>query len=51
MRSWKDGFNDTEREKEYVQMKESQRNQSFADGSIGAAVRLLDGQGRILTHK
>ena len=23
-RAWKDGFNDTEREKEYVQMKESQ---------------------------
>ena len=35
-RAWKYGFNDTEREKEYVQMKESPRNESFADGSVGA---------------
>ena len=40
-RAWKDGFNDTEREKEYVRMKESQRNESFADGSVGARVRLM----------
>ena len=40
-RAWKDGFNDTEREKEYVQMKESPRNESFADGSVGARVRLM----------
>ena len=39
-RTWKDGFNDTEREKEYVQMKESPRNESFADGSVGARVRI-----------
>ena len=37
-RAWKDGFNDTEREKEYVRMKESPRNESFADGSVGARV-------------
>ena len=30
-RAWKCDFNDTEREKEYVRMKESPRNQSFAD--------------------
>ena len=30
-RAWKYGFNDTEREKEYVRMKESPRNESFAD--------------------
>ena len=40
-RAWKYGFNDTEREKEYVRMKESPRNESFADGSVGATVRLM----------
>ena len=40
-RAWKDGFNDTEKEKEYVRMKESPRNDSFADGSVGARVRLM----------
>ena len=38
---WKKGFNDTEREKEYVQMKECPRNESFADGNVGAGVRLM----------
>ena len=33
--SWKNGFNDTEREKQYVQMKRCPRNESFADGSVG----------------
>ena len=28
-RAWKDGFNDTEREKKYVRMKESPRNLMF----------------------
>ena len=40
-KAWKDDFNDTEREKEYVQMKESPRNERFADGSVGAGVRLM----------
>ena len=40
-RAWNDGFNDTEREKEYVQMKESPRNESFVDGSVGARDRLM----------
>ena len=40
-RAWKDGFNDIERENEYVRMKESPRNESFADGSVGARVRLM----------
>ena len=40
-RAWKDGFNDTEREKEYVRMKQSPRNESFTDGSAGARVRLM----------
>ena len=39
--AWKDGFNDTEREKEYVWMKESPRNDSFTDESVGARVRLM----------
>ena len=39
--SWKNGFNDTEREKEYVEMKRCPRNESFADGSVGARVRLM----------
>ena len=34
-------FNDTEREKEYVRMKKSPINESFADGSVGAGVRLM----------
>ena len=38
---WKNGFNDTEREKEYVQMKECPRNESFVDGNVGAGVRLM----------
>ena len=33
------GFNDTEREKEYVQMKECPRNESFADGKVRLIVR------------
>ena len=37
---WKNGFNDTEREKEYVQMKECPRNERFTDGNV-AAVRLM----------
>ena len=41
MRAWKDGFNHTEREKEYVRITESPRNVSFADGSVGAT----DGMG------
>ena len=39
--SWKNGFNDTEREREYVEMKRCPRKESFADGSIGARVRLM----------
>ena len=37
--SWKNGFNDTEREKEYVEMKRCPRKESFADGSVGARVK------------
>ena len=39
----KNGFNDTEREKEYVQMKECPRNENFIDGKVGAGVRLMGG--------
>ena len=39
--SWKNGFNDTEREKEYVETKRCPRNESFTDGSVGARVRLM----------
>ena len=49
-RAWKDGFNDTEREKEYVQMKESPLNESFADGSVGAKVRLMVRGGCLLVR-
>ena len=34
-------FNDTDREKGYVQMKEYPKNESFADGNVGARVTLL----------
>ena len=37
----KHGFNDTEREKYYVRMKKCQSNESFANGSVGAGVRML----------
>ena len=33
--AWKNSFNDIEREKEYVQMKECPRNESLADGNVG----------------
>ena len=39
--SWKNGFNDTERKKGYVEMKRCPRNERFADGSVGAKVRLM----------
>ena len=39
--SWKNGFNDTEREKEYIETKRCPRNESFADGSVGARVKLM----------
>ena len=39
--SWKNEFNDTEREKEYVDMKRCPKNESFADGSVGARVRVM----------
>ena len=39
--SWKNGFNDTDREKDYVEMKRCPRKESFADGSVGARVRLM----------
>ena len=32
---WKNGFNGTEREKEYVQIKECPRNESFTDWNVG----------------
>ena len=38
-RAWKYGFNVTERENEYVRMKQSSRK-SLADGSVGARVSL-----------
>ena len=38
---WKNGFIDTEREKEYVQMKECPRNEGFTDGKVGARVKLM----------
>ena len=36
----KNGFNETEMGKEYVQMKICPRNESFTDGSVGVRVRL-----------
>ena len=35
------GFNNIEREKEYVQIKECPRNESFVNGKVGAGVRLM----------
>ena len=37
----KNGFNETEREKEYVKLKRCPRNESFDDGNVGARVRLM----------
>ena len=39
--AWKDGLKNTEREIEYVRMKACHRRDSFADGSIGAKVRMM----------
>ena len=39
--AWNNGFNETEREKECVQMKRCPRNANFADVSVGARVRLM----------
>ena len=39
--SWKDMFKNTEREKEYVRMKECPRRESFSYGTVGAKVRLM----------
>ena len=39
--AWKDGFKNTNREKEYVNMKECLRKESFLDDSVGAKVRLM----------
>ena len=41
-RARKNGFNDTEREKEYVRMKESPRNECFTDGSVGARLMVRE---------
>ena len=43
--AWKDGFRNTEREKEYVKMKECLRRERFSDGSVGAKVWLMAGGG------
>ena len=47
---WKNGFNDTEREKEYVQIKECPRNESFADGNVGSRYE-TDDEGRLFTSE
>ena len=43
-------FNDTERKKEYVEMKRYPRNESFADGSVGARVRMMVRGGCLLVR-
>ena len=48
--SWKIGFNDTEREKEYVEMKRCPKNESFADGSVCARVKLMVKGGCLLVR-
>ena len=45
---WKNGFNDTERENKYAQMKEYPRNESFADGNVGAGVILVETEKHVL---
>ena len=47
---WKNGFNDTEREKEYVQMKEYRRNEGFTDENEGAGAE-TDGEGRMFASE
>ena len=43
--AWKDVFKNTKRGKEYVRMKECPRRKSFADGGVGAKVRLMVREG------
>ena len=51
-RALKDGFNDTEREKGYVRMKETPRHVIFADGSVGAGGRSkTDGKGMMFSRE
>ena len=44
------GFNDAEWEREYVQMKECPRNESFADGNVGGRSK-PDGDGRMFSSE
>ena len=50
--TWKNGFNDTEREIQYVQFKECTRNESFADGKEYSWGRSeTDGESRMLASE
>ena len=40
-RQWRNGFGINEREQQYVHMKSQPRNEKYANGSVGARVRLL----------
>ena len=50
-RAWKDGFNGTGRQKEYVRMKEISKNESFADGSVGTGLSRTDGKERMFARE
>ena len=40
-RQWRNGFGINEREQPYVHMKSRSKNETYANGSVGARVRLM----------
>ena len=40
-RQWRNGFGINEREQQYVHMKSQPNNEKYANGSVGARVRLM----------
>ena len=40
-RQWRNGFGMNEREQQYVHMKSQSKNEKYANGSVGARVRLM----------
>ena len=40
-RQWRNGFGKNEREQQYVHMKSQPKNEKYANGSVGARVRLM----------
>ena len=44
-RQWRNGFGINEREQQYVHMNSQPKNEKYANGSVGARVRLMVREG------